>query len=133
MKRCVADTHVVLWFAAGDLRRLGRAARRVMASLGTGRAEIIVSVVSLWEVALLHDDRHLRLTHGFGAWCDALESMSGVSVVSLTRSDIEHARALRSLRDPHDRLIAGTAQRLDVPLLSADARIAEHGVPVIWD
>jgi PIN domain nuclease of toxin-antitoxin system len=76
----------------------------------------------------------VALPAGFSAWCDGLESVGGFRVEGLTRGDVEAARTLGSLPDPHDRLIAGTAVRLGVPLLTADVRIAASGrVPVLWD
>lgn len=133
MKRYLADTHAVLWFCAGDLRRLGPAARRAFRDLTTGAARVHVSVVSLWEVALLHDEARIRLPAGFPAWCDALTAEAGLVVEPLLLGDVDAARGLPGLRDPHDRLIAGTALRLAAVLLSADGRIADHGrVRVVW-
>jgi PIN domain nuclease of toxin-antitoxin system len=93
----------------------------------------VVSVVTLWEVALLHDDGHVRLPVSFSAWCDALEATAGLTVTPLVRGDVEEARALAMLRDPHDRLIAGTAIRLGIPLISADQRLPRSGVRIVWD
>jgi PIN domain nuclease of toxin-antitoxin system len=133
VRRYVADTHVLLWALSGSLQRLGRGARRAVSGVDTGVSELVVSVVSLWEVALLHDEGKLRLAQGFSAWCDALEAAPGLHVEPLLRADVEQARSLRGLRDPHDRLIAGTAVRLGVPLLTADSRVAASGVRVVWD
>jgi PIN domain nuclease of toxin-antitoxin system len=133
MKGYVADTHVVLWFAAGERQRLGRKVRQIIDDLSRGWSIISVSVVSLWEIAMLHDEGRIRLRAGFTAWCDALEGLRGVFVEPLTRGDLEEARSLRHLLDPHDRLIAGTSLRLGFPLLSADERIADHQrVTTIW-
>lgn len=133
MNRYVADTHAVLWFASGQARRLGTRARRAFGGLGTGATEIILSVVSLWEVALLHDAGALQLPSGFAAWCDALEACPGMRTEPLLRNDVEEARALAVLRDPHDRLIAGTALRLGLPLLTRDHRLSAHGrLQTIW-
>ena len=133
MSRVVADTHALVWFFAGDLRRLGRRARRFLRTADGIGLEIVVSVISLWEIALLHDERRLVLPQGFTAWCDALDSHQGFRIEPLTRADVEAARTLR-LRDPHDRLIAGTAIRLGVALLTVDERIAASGrVKVLWD
>jgi PIN domain nuclease of toxin-antitoxin system len=133
MKRYVADTHAVLWFAAGELRRLGCRARRVFSEIGTGRCEILVSVVSLWEIAILHDEGAIRLPAGFSAWCDGLAAVAGVRIEPLTRSDVEEARSLRGLRDPHDRLIAGSALRLGAALLTVDRRMrGDRRLRTIW-
>ncbi len=133
MKRYLADTHVVLWFAAARFDLLGTRARRVFRALSPGVCEVVVSVVSLWEIALLHDEGAVRLPVGFGLWCDSLESVAGIVVHPLMRGDVEEARSLRALRDPHDRLIAGTALRLGVPLITADRRISsERRLCVFW-
>jgi PIN domain nuclease of toxin-antitoxin system len=96
--------------------------------------EVVVSVISLWEIALLHDTDRIALPGGFTAWCDGLERLTGFRIEMLTRADVETARTLGSLPDPHDRLIAGTAVRLGVPLLTADSRIGASGrVHVVWD
>jgi len=43
------------------------------------------------------------------------------------------ARALPTLRDPFDRLIAGSAIALGVPLISPDPQIAGSGrLQVVW-
>ena len=123
MKRYLADTHTVLWFAGGEHRRLGRRARRAFAEADAGRSEILVSVVSLWEIAILHDEGAIRLPAGFSAWCDALSAVAGLRIEPLTRGDIDEARSLRGLPDPHDRLIGGTALRLGAVLLTRDRRM----------
>jgi PIN domain nuclease of toxin-antitoxin system len=134
VRRVVADTHALVWFLAGDLRRLGRRARHLLRTADGIGLEIVVSTISLWEIALLHDERRLALPQGFTAWCDALDSHQGFRIEPITRADVEAARTLAHLRDPHDRLIAGTAVRLGVALLTVDDRIAASGrVKVLWD
>jgi PIN domain nuclease of toxin-antitoxin system len=133
LKRYLADTHAILWFSGGEARRLGRRARRVFDGLGDGRCAVLVSVVSVWEIALLHDDGAIRLPAGFSAWCDALASVEGMRIESLVVEDVEQARTLRGLVDPHDRLIAGTALRLNVELITADRRIrGDRRVRTLW-
>lgn len=134
MRRVVTDTHALVWFFAGDLRRLGRQARHLLRTADGVGLEIVVSAISLWEIALLHDEHRLVLPRGFTAWCDALDSHPGFRIEALTRGDVEAARTLAVLRDPHDRLIAGTAVRLGVALLTVDDRIAASGrVRIVWD
>jgi PIN domain nuclease of toxin-antitoxin system len=53
--------------------------------------------------------------------------------VALDAGVVSEARALPALRDPFDRLIAGTAVALGVPLVSPDTRMARSGrVEVVW-
>lgn len=51
----------------------------------------------------------------------------GLPLEPVLPEDINEARALVQLRDSFDRLIAGTAVRLDLPLLTNDARITASG------
>lgn len=133
MKRYLADTHVVLWFAANEFARFGRRVRRVFTDLESGRVEILVSVVSLWEIAMLHDEGAIRLPAGFSAWCDALSTRGRLHIEPLTRGDVDEARSLRGLPDPHDRLIGGTALRLGAALLTADRRMErERQLRTVW-
>ena len=134
MRRYVADTHAVLWFFAREVRRLGRRARRVLETADGVSVGVVVSVISLWEVAQLADARRVRLPSGYTAWCDQLEQLPGMHLEPLLRDDVEMARSLMALPDSSDRLIAGTALRLGAPLLTGDGRIAASGrVPVLWD
>jgi PIN domain nuclease of toxin-antitoxin system len=131
MRRLLADTHALLWFLAAP-HKLGRRALRVFTTLGTS-SEICVSAITLWEVAVLHDAGKLRLSAGFSAWHEALARQPGVRLEPLTSQDVEEARSLRQLVDPFDRLIAGTALRLGVPLISKDQRMArEKRLRLVW-
>ena len=134
VKRYVADTHVVLWWLAGEEKKLGKPAKRVLSGVTIGASGLLLSIVSLWEIAMLNDDGKIVLPAGFGAWCDALESLSGLVVEPLTPGDINEARTLRSLVDPHDRLIAGVALHHGLPLLTADRRMQkEKRLRTVWE
>jgi PIN domain nuclease of toxin-antitoxin system len=61
----------------------------------------------------------------------ALAAKPGFRLEPLTADDVDEARALGALGDPFDRMIAGTALRLGLPLLSHDAQIAKR-VPAVW-
>ena len=49
----VLDTHVVLWWLAGD-RRLPRSFRRVLESANAD-SPLVISDITLWEIATLHE------------------------------------------------------------------------------
>ena len=131
MKQYVADTHAILWYAAGS-RKLGPAAARVFESLGT-TTEVCVSSISLWEVALLYELGRINLPRGYAAWCDTLERHPGIRIEPLFSDDVDAARGLGTVADPYDRLIAGTALRLGAPLLSRDLRLRkDRRIRVVW-
>ena len=62
-----------------------------------------------------------------------LEESAGLRILPVDLGVVSEARALPTLRDPFDRLIAGTAAAHGVPLISRDRRVAESGrVVVVW-
>jgi len=131
VKHYLADTHALLFYLSQP-NRLGTAARRAFDGLGS-TSTIHVSSLSLWEVALLHERGQVRLGAGYSAWSEAVAAESGLKVEPLFPADIEQARALAHLLDPFDRLIAGTALRLGVPIIGKDQRMKRGGrVRLVW-
>ena len=127
------DTHALVRFVSGDHRRLGRKALRALELATQGKADVRVSVMSLFEVGLLMQRGRLRSVLGWQEWTDAVHSALGFTVEPVTIDDVAHARKLVGLVDPFDRLIVGTALRLGASLITADARVAgARVVPVTW-
>lgn len=131
MKAYLADTHALIWFFVAK-GKLGRAAARAFEGAGD-TAQIHVSAVTLWEVAHLYEQGRLELGNGYSAWREALGRLPGIRLEPLFADDVEEARRLGAVGDPFDRLIAGTALRLGVPLLSKDERLRrDRRLRVVW-
>lgn len=128
------DTHTLLWWK-GDPRRLSREARR---QIGRARS-LLVSSISLWEVATLLRRGRIRLDRELDIWVDDLLSEGELAVAALTPPAAVMAGELADAfpGDPADRLIYATALDLHVPLLSKDERLREFAeqdrrVRIIW-
>jgi PIN domain nuclease of toxin-antitoxin system len=129
----VTDTHPLLFFAGGNLRRLSREAHRIFRRAQEGRDRVHVPAICFFELALLLEGGRIRSPLPFEDWHALLAAQTGFAVEPLVFEDIREARALDALVDPFDRLIAGVAVRLDYPLITNDERILESGlVRVIW-
>lgn len=129
----VIDTAPLVAFLGGAEGSLGRAARRMLGRAQAGRVRLAVPTICLFEVGQLEERGRIGLGVPFERWCDLVEETEALLLLPLERAHVSEARALPTLRDPFDRLIAGTAVALGVPLLTPDARIAEAGrVRVIW-
>jgi predicted nucleic acid-binding protein len=59
----VTDTHVLVWYTSGQLRRLSRRARRAFAEAEAGRSTIRVPTIVLMEVILLEERGRLRVAY----------------------------------------------------------------------
>lgn len=129
----VLDTAALLGYVGGSARSLGSGARRVFQRARAGRARLAVPTVCLFEVGQLEEQGRIALTVPFDRWCELVEGSEAMVVIPLERAHVSEARTLPALRDPFDRLIAGTAIALGVPLVTPDARIAGvKRLSVLW-
>lgn len=119
------DTHPLLWVLAGDERLPGW----LRDGAERDPARFAVSDVSMWEIAIKCSTGKLRVPDDLPETVEDL----GFSAVSVTRS---HAWAVRDLplhhRDPFDRLLIAQARDLGIPLITADAALADYDVATIW-
>ncbi len=124
-RRILLDTHVWLWWYAGD-KALGSAAR----SLIKHADEVRFSAASAWEIAIKRALGKLVL-RGELSLARELER-DGFTELAIS---IAHTDALRELsprhRDPFDRMLVAQAQIEGLTLVTADAAIAQYGIPVI--
>ncbi|MCX5955045.1 MAG: type II toxin-antitoxin system VapC family toxin [Cyanobacteria bacterium] len=128
------DTHVLIWWASGDLQRLSPQARAAIeaeieraAQPGQGPG-LLVSAISCWEVAMLVQRGRLALSLEVERWLAVVASIPAVRLLPL-----EPAVAVAATRlpeplhaDPADRFLVAQARELAVPLLSADRKIRDY-------
>lgn len=129
----VTDTHPLVFFATGDLRRMSRRCTRIFRRAEEGRDQVHVPVICFFELAMLMERGRIRSRLDFDAWHELVAQRPGLPIEPLAWEDIREARGLAGLIDPFDRLIAATAVRLGAPLLTGDERIRGSGfVRTVW-
>lgn len=124
------DTHAWI-FMVDDPKRLGRAARRVIAKAD----RIGVAAVSMWELALLVEKGRLSLDRELLGWIRDALGHERVELMPMTPAVVATAHQLRGALDgdPGDRIIVATAMVEGVTLVTKDGRITDSGiVPVVW-
>jgi PIN domain nuclease of toxin-antitoxin system len=123
--RLLLDTHALLWWL-GDDPRLGPAARIRIADAGT---EVLVSVVSLWEIVV-----KVRLGK-LEARIEEVEA--AIDADGFLRLPItpRHLSALRDLpahhRDPFDHLLIAQAIAEGAAFVTADRGAPAYGAEVL--
>ena len=125
------DTHVLVWWFH-DRRRLSAEQRDILAS-ADAESPLLVSDISLWEVAMLHDLGRIRLTIPLREW---LEKATGPPLVRRQGISPAIAVAVADLpdsfhRDPADRILVATARVLGATLLTQDRRIIDAGLVAV--
>ena len=126
--RLLLDTHAFLWFTAGD-RRLSQPARKAVESEG---AEVYVSAVSVWEMAIKASLGHLTLPAPVSSYI-AEKVAEGYRLLPVTwaqAADVE--RLPFHHRDPFDRLIVAQALSEKCLLVTRDRIFRKYGVDVLW-
>ena len=128
--RLLLDTHVVLW----ALTRSTKLSRAGWDLLEDEQNPLVVSAVSIWEIAIKHARGQGRANS---------VPMSGTSALSVVRAadfdlleiTLGHAAAVDDLashhRDPFDRLLVAQARSESMHLLTHDVQLAAYGDFVI--
>lgn len=120
------DTHVAIWMAAGEKRRLRPIERHLK------RDALFVSPVALLELSFLYEIGRIR--EPTEEIADVLRAEFGVEADGGDVGDLAaFARPLRWTRDPFDRLIVAHALSRGATLLTADESIREHCASARWD
>ncbi len=118
------DTHVWVWWVQNDSRMSA-----CTPFLDAARpAEVAVSAVSCWEVAVLHAKGRLVLDVSLDEWLQAALYDAAVSIVNLTPAiAVESVRLPGELhRDPADRMLIATSRFLRCRLLTEDRKILDY-------
>ncbi len=120
----ILDSHVWVFYAIGaPLAKRGLS--RIEKARKGGRLQI--AAVTLWEVALLAQERKIRFVQPPGEWFREALARTEVTVAALDAAvAVDAARLLHLLRDPADCQIASTALRAGVPLVTRDTRLIEN-------
>ena len=131
------DTHVLIWWVNGDLSRLSKAALSAinLHNQSNQKQQLLVSAISCWEVAMLLKRGRLSLSMDSEKWFNLISAIPAIKFLPLQpRVAINAIRLPEPFHaDPADRFLVAQARQLNLPLVSADARIRKYAhVQSIW-
>ncbi len=123
------DTHIVLWLDNGD-PKLRDATRTMIDQRWLAGGSVLVSAVSVWEIALLADTGRISLDCPPEAWMERFVGRPGIEAVPLTCRAASRAYGLQHFehRDPADRLLVATAIELACELVTYDGPIIDNAL-----
>jgi PIN domain nuclease of toxin-antitoxin system len=126
--RILLDTHILLWFLAGD-ERLPAAWREEILD---PTVEVFLSVASVWEAVIKHRTGKLPLAEPpevlFPREC-AKQRITSLPIVEDTIRYL--ARLPGHHRDPFDRILIAQALQHDLTLLSVDDDVRAYPVKLL--
>jgi PIN domain nuclease of toxin-antitoxin system len=123
--KVLLDTNALIWWLSDD-PRLGQRAKQLIAQDDT---DILVSVVSLWEVTMKNRVGKMNYVGS-----DFLDDLAGEGIVPLQVS-VPHLLELEKLgfhhKDPFDHMILAQAKFESARILTSDKEMALYGIPCI--
>lgn len=117
------DSHVVLWWLFDDIKLSGKARQLIDKA-----NNVYVSAATTWELMAKSSLGKLSIPDDF---------LEAVEHQGFTHLPITHTHALELKRlpwlhkDPFDRILLAQAICEDLPLVTADTRLASYGPPVV--
>ena len=128
MKAILLDTHSLLWWLDND----DRLSRRAREAIQNPILQVLVSVGSLWEIAIKQRLGKLKASNLVNNFQKELDDagfvelpISGVHAIRAAVLPINH-------RDPFDRLLIAQAEIENVPIVSRDSQFDAYGVHRVW-
>lgn len=122
------DTHALIWFLNGD-EQLSKKAKYAIEEDSNNK---IVSIASIWEIAIKVSLKRLKFAHGFEQFLTLIED-NGFEILPIS---FEHAVILSNLefihRDPFDRLLIAQCKSEGLSIISKDELIGQYNIPLIW-
>lgn len=123
------DTHTFLWFVGAD----SRLSRKAMSTMRDEANPIVLSLVSVWEMAIKAGLGKLRLPQAVETFVPEQMQLNGIGQLAI---EFRHAARVEGLpphhTDPFDRLLVAQALTEGLPIISADPAFDAYGVSRIW-
>lgn len=125
--RVLLDTHVWIWTVSGETDRMAPdVVEQIRRAAARGR--LLVSAISVWEVAMLQAKGRIGLAMELEEWVRRGLSAPGVRLAELSPEVlVESTRLPGEVHgDPADRMLIATARRLGASLATRDGAILSY-------
>jgi PIN domain nuclease of toxin-antitoxin system len=127
--KVLLDTHTLIWFVENS-PHLPATRSALIADESTER---LVSIVSLWEIAIKHSLGRLALSLPLDEFIATHVPADKVTLLPIT---VPHLLTFAQMpwhhRDPFDRILVAQALTENVPIISADAALDTYAVQRLW-
>ena len=127
--RLLLDTQAFLWWVLADARLSRRAARAISDETN----DCLISLASVWELAIKVRAGKLQLTQSVAEFVPAELRANGFALLDIR---FAHVALVETMplhhRDPFDRLLAAQALAERLAVVSIDLAFQRYGVETVW-
>jgi PIN domain nuclease of toxin-antitoxin system len=127
--RLLLDTHVLIWYVDQDHLLTPTA----HTAIDDPANDILVSVATIWEIAIKVGIRKLTLSGPYRTWMNQALADMGATVLPIT---VDYADTQANLPpyhgDPFDRLLVAQTFVEGISLVSADPQLDPYGITRLW-
>jgi PIN domain nuclease of toxin-antitoxin system len=127
--KLLLDTHIWIWAHLEPWN----ISSEVTNELANPRNDLRLSAVSIWELVLLVEKKHLDLNADMDEWVQQSMKDLDLQEASFTSAVAYELRfTLLGYRDPGDRFLVATAKVYGLTLVTADQRLLQiPGLPIL--
>lgn len=121
------DTHIWLWYVDGSRDRFARRIEPIVET-AAARGDVLVSAISVWELAMLEARGRLELSLDVRAWVARALALPGVRMEALSPGVAIDSTRLPGAPhgDPADRILIATARLTGAALVTCDTRLLAY-------
>jgi PIN domain nuclease of toxin-antitoxin system len=127
--KLLLDTHTFIWWVSEP----GKLSKRALKACENKKNELILSVVSVWEMQIKIQLKKLRLKHSL---TDLIIRQQTANDLQILPVSLEHVLALENLpshhRDPFDRLLIAQSMQEQLQLVSKDKIFKQYSIKPVW-
>ena len=123
----VLDTHILIWWVSGDLKKLSPKALAAINQESQG-GEIIISSITPWEIAMLIAKERMVISMDLDEWIATIGQIEAIKFFAVDNDIAVKSATLPGEfhKDPADRIIVATARKLGCGLVTADEKIIHY-------
>jgi PIN domain nuclease of toxin-antitoxin system len=126
--KLLLDTHTFIWFVEDD-EKLPSSTKNQIEDIDN---EILVSIVSLWEIAIKTSLGKLEISNDIPSMIKKIE-MNGFTILPIFP---EHTVCVSTLpfhhRDPFDRMLISQSITENIRIISKDGVFGEYDIDCFW-
>ncbi|MEH1870452.1 type II toxin-antitoxin system VapC family toxin [Nostoc sp.] len=127
--RLLLDTHTFIWYVTDN----SRFSNQVVELINDENNEILLSIASLWEIAIKQNLGKLSFNQPFEIFITQQLNLNDFRLLDIK---ISHVTVVATLplhhRDPFDRILIAQSVVENIPILSADKIFDAYPIRRVW-